>query len=136
MVENVVGFPPEIKAIVLFECEALEETEIEVQAARRVQSVTPDIAKGEAGGRGVGSRIKELRTAEKLVFQITAFKKGQGIDVTEREIVALVEIGAAAISGNIIRIHERPVETVRRIVDGMAVSVCDAQSEIAHCAAP
>src|SRR6266849_6066699 len=78
---------------------------------------------------------RELPTAEKLVFQITAFKKGQGIDVTEREIVALVEIGAAAISGNVIRIHERSVEAVRRIVDGVAVSVGDAQSEIADRAA-
>src|SRR6266850_3343559 len=77
----------------------------------------------------------DLPTAEELVFQITAFKKGQGIDVTEREIVALVEIGAAAISGDAIRIHERVVKAVRRIVDGMAVSVRDAESEIAHGAA-
>src|SRR6266850_5025851 len=78
---------------------------------------------------------RELPTAEKLVFQITAFKEGQGIDIADSKIVALIEIGAAAISSNVIRIHERPVEAVRRIVDGMAVSVCDAQSEIAHGAA-
>ena len=57
VVEEVERFPAEIEAGVFADGEALEEAEVEVNAARQVQGVAPDVAEGEAGGDGERSRV-------------------------------------------------------------------------------
>src|SRR5438034_8545213 len=61
MVEKVVVLPAEIERLVFSDRETFKQTEIEVQAARGVQSVTPHIAEGQAPGCCKGRWIKEER---------------------------------------------------------------------------
>ena len=50
-------------------------------------------------------------------------KEGQPVNITDREVMALVEGGTAAIGGVVIGVYESAVVTVRGIVNGVAVGV-------------
>src|ERR1700683_4963568 len=43
-----------------------------------------------------------------------------------------VEGGTSPIGGDVVRIHKRGITAIGRIVDGVAVGVCEAQRQIAH----
>src|SRR5882762_915722 len=105
-------------------------------AVANASTVAKVRAIGDAEGvAGLGdSNPGELPAAEKFVLKTTAPEKRQGIDVADSKIMALIEIGAASICGDVVGIYERPIEAIRGIIDGMAISICNAQSEISESA--
>src|SRR5579862_2795451 len=63
VVKDVEVFPLEFEAAPFIDREPLEGAEVEVQTARQVQRVTPDVAKGETGRNREGCRIEDERPA-------------------------------------------------------------------------
>src|SRR5436305_4297104 len=63
MVEKVEVLPAEIDCFILAEGKALEEAEVEIQAARQVKGVASHIAEGESRGQGECSRVIEKRAS-------------------------------------------------------------------------
>ncbi len=57
-------------------------------------------------------------------------EEGQAINVTDGQIVANVKVGTAAVGGKVVGVDEGAVEAIRRIVDGVAVSVGHAEREV------
>src|SRR6266403_2873851 len=83
-------------------------------AVANARTVAKVRAIGDAEGvAGLGDGdARELPAPEQLVLHSAALEKRQGVDVADRKVVALVEVGAGAIGGSVVGIHERPVKAV------------------------
>src|SRR5215472_4310309 len=57
VIEEVEVLPTEVNGFGLTDGEALEKTEVKVQAARQIERIAADIAKRESGGYGESCRI-------------------------------------------------------------------------------
>src|SRR5579875_3658317 len=72
------------------------------------------------------------RTAQ---YRIGMLEEWQVINVAARQDVALIKVGTGARSLQVIGVHKSPIVAIRRVVDGMAVSIGEAELSMAHRAA-
>ena len=88
--------------------------------AERIQAVGGN---AERRARLSNGDARDLPTAENCMGKSIAAEKRQTVDVADREVVAQIEIRTGPIGGKVVRIDERGVAPVGRIVYGMAVGV-------------
>src|SRR5712692_1804229 len=85
------------------------------------------------GGARLGDgNTGNLPTAKECVGKPAGLEERKGVDIADRKIVALVEIGASAIGGKIVRVDKRGIAPVGRVVDRVAVGVRHAQRQVAE----
>lgn len=93
------------------------------------ETATIGHAEGQAGLSHCDAR--NLPSAKHRMSEATGTEDWQRINVADGEAMALVEIGAGPIAGDIVGIDERIVAAIRRIVNGVAIVVGNAESKIA-----
>src|SRR5690348_10724096 len=75
VVEEVEVLPTEVDCGALTEREALEEAEVEVEAAWTVKRVSANVTEGEACGGGKRASIEENRPADtRVVFRVRSMR--------------------------------------------------------------
>src|SRR5262249_31692373 len=83
----------------------------------------------ETGDTGI------LPSSEDFVRQSRRLEEGHIPDITDVEDMPLIEVGTGAVAGGVIRVNKASIEAVRRVVDGVAVGIGDAELQTAKVAA-